>query len=104
MKARYWQTFCGVEAGLIMLWELFAFSCPLSLHCIRAAAQLLGLVFPSLPVFAAGGWGVSVGLRLPQGGPSLWASKPPQPGSRSVGFCLRRGFFFFLVSMSESIF
>lgn len=40
----------------------FAFSCPLSLHCVFCTvAQLLGLVFPSLPVFASGGWGVSVG-------------------------------------------
>lgn len=47
-----------------MVWRLgfsamaaFAFSCPLSLHYVFCAiAQLLGLVFPSLPVFASGGW------------------------------------------------
>lgn len=54
----------------------FAFSCPLSLHCVFCTvAQLLGLVFPPLPVFASGGWGVSVGWRLLQGGPSQWTRK-----------------------------
>lgn len=58
-------------------------------HCVFCTiAQLLGLVFLSLPVFASGGWGVSVVLHLFQGDPSQWASKPSQPGSRqwSVGF------------------
>lgn len=55
----------------------FAFSCALSLHCVFCTvAQLLGLVFPSLPVFASGGWGVSVGLLLLQGGPCRWTWSP----------------------------
>lgn len=90
-----WKLYTG---GVCFLWcggwaysamGAFAFSCPLSLHCVFCAvAQLLGLVFLSLPVFASGGWGVSVGLHLLQGGPSQWASESPQPRSRqwSVGF------------------
>lgn len=39
----------------------FALSCPLCLHSVFCAqAQLLGPVLLSLPVFAFGGWGVSV--------------------------------------------
>lgn len=63
----------------------FAFSCPLSLYTVCffcTVAQLLGLVFPSLPVFASGGWGVNVGLHLLRG----WSipSEVPQPASRPV--------------------
>lgn len=54
----------------------FAFFCPLSLHCVCCTvAQLLGPVFSSLPVFASGGWGVSVGSFLLQGGSSQWTFK-----------------------------
>lgn len=40
----------------------FALSCPLCLHSVFCAeAQLLGPALLSLPGFASGGWGVSVG-------------------------------------------
>lgn len=52
--------FCGVEAELILVWELLL--SPVRSLC--PVAQLLGLVFPSLPVFASGGWGVNVTLLL----------------------------------------
>lgn len=54
---------CGVEAGLILVWEL----------CLLSS-------FPSLPVFASGGWGVSVGSLLLQAAPSKWMV--PHPSSR----------------------
>lgn len=53
-----------MEAGPILHWELLP--CPVrsvsTLFC--AEAQLLGPVLLSLPVFASGGWGVSVGSAL----------------------------------------
>ena len=67
--------FCGLGAS--------AFCCPLSLHLVFfTVAQLLGFVFPSLPVFASGGWGVSVWLLLLQGAPSQWTRKSFKPESR----------------------
>ncbi len=86
----------------------FAFSCPLSVHCVFCTvAQLLGLVFPSLPVFASGGWGSECGIATA----SRWSIPVdldvPQPASRqwSVGcvwWSLRKVWessyiFFFLV-------
>lgn len=38
----------------------FALSCPLCLHSVFYAEGLLGPLLLSLPVFASGGWGVSV--------------------------------------------
>lgn len=60
-----------------------AFCCPLSLHFVFfTVAQLLGFVFPSLPVFASGGWGVSAWLLLLQGALSQWTRKSFKPESR----------------------
>lgn len=107
---------CGAWACYGM--GAFAFFCLLSLHCVFCTvAQLLGLVFPSLPVFASGGWGVCVGLHLLQGGPPQWTRRSHNlQAVRSVGCVwwnfmesLRKSsfvflFLFFFLSVCEQIF
>lgn len=83
----YTVVWCG--GGASSATGACAFSCPLSLHCVFcAAAQLLGLVFPSLPVFASGGWGSECEVTS--------ASRRPQPRNRRRGVRLVR-----VVSQSE---
>lgn len=57
---------CGVEAGLVLVWELLP-SFVRSLYTVCccffcAVAQLLGLVFPPLPVFACWWLGSECGI------------------------------------------
>lgn len=78
---------CGLGA--------FALSCPLCLHSVFCAeAQLLGPVLLSLPVFASGGWAVSVGSAL------QWsAQRGNRRGTFGFGWWCRvrvHTFFFFL--------
>lgn len=78
---------CGVEAGPTLARELLLSFVPLSLYC----TELLVLIFPPLPVFASGGWGVNVGQLLlpgaapplPHSGPGKWHS--PQADSGVTG-------------------
>lgn len=63
---------CSWRRRLCVVWRLGLFFClllsDLSTLCVCVClfctpAQLSGLVFPSLPVFASGGWGASVASR-----------------------------------------
>lgn len=62
----------------------FAFFCPILFTlCGCTIAQLLGLAFPPLPVFASGGWGMNVEWVLLEE-----KSHNPQADSGVFGFCL----------------